>query len=257
MCYYLKTQYYTDPLFKEVDATYIIHLESDTSRQINIDNQLKLFHPTKTVHILYNKGFKKCYKPNVSITVEDLIHCYLYICNDAKKYNTILILEDDFIFNKEIKNHTKNIDTFIKNHNNFVYRLGCIPAIQVPYNSYTNIGIGLGTHAVLYSKTIRNKIINKDKILDWDKLLNNEYVNYIYYKPLCYQLFPNTENRSKWGITNNYFLYYIMQNIVVQLFKLLKLDTQTEPGYSILYSISLSLPFIILLLILFLIKKIY
>ena len=28
MCYYLKTQYYTEPLFKEVDATYIIHLEN-------------------------------------------------------------------------------------------------------------------------------------------------------------------------------------------------------------------------------------
>ena len=70
MCYYTKTHYYTDPLFKEVDATYIIHLEGNEERYKNIENQLLLHHPTKIVHILFNKGYKNGNKPNVKNSIE-------------------------------------------------------------------------------------------------------------------------------------------------------------------------------------------
>jgi hypothetical protein len=45
----------------------------------------------------------------------------------------------------------------------------------------------------------------------------------MYNEPLCYQLFPETENQKYWGKN------------VVGIIKLLKLDTQVEPGYSIAY----------------------
>jgi len=260
MCYYLKTNYYKDPLFNNVDATYIIHLDENKERYKNITDQLELYHPTKIVHIVFNKGFKKCNKPNISNSVQDLIATYLYIMNDATKYNTILILEDDFMFNKEIKNHTANIETFVNNNTDYIYRLGCIPIIQLPYNNYTYVGLNTGAHCVLYSKSIRTKIINDkikdlntikdwDKIKDWDVYINFLTINYVYYKPLCYQLFPNTENRNNWG-NYNIFTHYISQIIMVIIIQLLGIDTQVEPGYSITYFISKVIPFIILLFIL-------
>ena len=255
MCYYLKTQYYTEPLFKEVDATYIIHLEGNEKRHKNIIDQLTLYHPTKIVHIVFNKGYKKCDKPKIKNSVEDLIDTYLYILNDAKKYNTILILEDDFMFHKDVKNHTTNIDTFVKSHDTFIYRLGCIPNIQIPYNMYTYRGISGGAHCILYSKTIRNKILNdKKRITDWDIYINFFSINYIYYTPICYQLFPNTENRNNWGI-DNAIDYFIAQYIIIIIISLLKLDTSVEPGYSILYFTSKLIPVMLFILAIYYLIK--
>ena len=207
-----------------------------------------MYHPTKLVHIVYNKGYKKCNKDNINDSVQDLIDAYLYIMNDAKKYNTILILEDDFIFNKEIKDHTKNIEHFVENNKHFVYRLGCIPFVQIPYNTYTYMGLSCGAHCVLYSKSIRNKILNnKNSINDWDLYINLLSLNCIYYKPLCYQLFNQTENRNNWGNFNT-VVYYLSQYILVGIVKLFGIDKTVEPGYSIIYTISKIIPLIIFLL---------
>ena len=50
--------------------------------------------------------------------------------------------------------------------------------------------------------------------------------------PLCYQLFPITENRKIW--TKNPFQMY-MVNLI---FGWLKLDTQYEPGFTYIYNFS-------------------
>lgn len=248
MCYYLKTHYYKDVLFNNVDATYIIHLEGTKERYKNINEQLEMYHPTKIVHIVFNKGFKNCNKESIKNSTKDLIDTYLYIMNDAKRYNTILILEDDFIFNKDITNHTKIIESFVNNNTDYIYRLGCIPYIQIPYNYYTYRGLFLGSHCVLYSKSIRNKIIkDKNNISDWDVYINFLTINYIYYKPLCYQLFTNTENRNNWG-DYNIVVYYIAQNFLVTIIHILGIDKNVEPGYSITYTISKVIPIILLIL---------
>ena len=249
MCYYLKTQHYINPLFNNVDATYIIHLEGNTERYKNITEQLEMYHPTKIVHILFNKGYKKC-NTNANDSIQDIINTYLYIMNDANKYNTILILEDDFMFNKDVHNHTKNIETFINNNTTYIYRLGCLPVIQVPYNTYTYMGISIGAHSILYSKSIRNTILNdKNNISDWDLYINFISINYNYYKPLCYQLFGNTENQSNWG-THNKILHFITQYFVIAFIKLIGIDKKAEPGYTIIYTISKILTLIILFIIL-------
>jgi len=250
MCYYFKSHLYNDPLFKSVDATYIIHLEGN-GRYHAIEEQLKVYHPTKIVNILFNKGYKKCEKEGISAPAKDLIHAYKYILEHAKQYNAVLILEDDFMFNPEVKEHAHNIDQFVENHTRFVYRVGCIPSIQIPYNSYTNIGFSVGSHAVLYSKDVRNNLL-KSEIQDWDTGLL-KYINYIYYKPLCYQLFPVTENQKHWGDFNP--ITMILGKILVFFMQMLRIDTQTEPGYSIMYSLSSMIPIIILAIIYALRKK--
>jgi hypothetical protein len=159
------------------------------------------------------------------------------------------------MFHKDVKNHTTNIDTFVKSHDTFIYRLGCLPIIQTPYNMHNYNGISAGAHCTLYSKTIRNKILNdKTRITDWDVYINFISINYIYYTPICYQLFPNTENRNNWGI-DNIFIYFITQLFGVGIIKLFGLDTSIEPGYSNLYFISKLIPVMLFILAIYYLIK--
>lgn len=254
MCYYLKTLYFNDPIFDSVDATYIIHLEGN-GRYSDIEEQLEKYHPSKIVHILFNKGFKRCEKKNIDSSPKDIIDANLYIFKHATKYDTILVLEDDFMFDSKIKEHSKNIDSFVNNHSHFIYRIGCIPCIMVPYNLHTYRGISGGAHCVLYSKSIRHEIQNMNPldIDDWDFFTTTRlFVNFIYYKPLCYQLFPATENQSNWGRGNDFYIF--MSKLIIVLLKFLLLDKHIEPGYSIMYANS-KLWWIIVIIIIFIIFK--
>jgi GR25 family glycosyltransferase involved in LPS biosynthesis len=166
----------------------------------------------------------------------------MYVMNDAKKYNTILVLEDDFMFNPQID--TGNIDTFVSTHTKFIYRLGCIPYVQVPYNGYTYVAISAGTHAVLLSHSVRQYILHHPPEMDWDMYLNTCMPNFIYYRPLCYQLFPTTENQKNWGNGNKMFTY--VAKMQIGLFQLLRLDKQVDPGYTIMYIVSKCIPWILI-----------
>jgi hypothetical protein len=238
-CYYFEKYTFTDGLFSNsIDATYIIHLE-DNGRFEDIKRQINIYHPTSIVYILHNKGYKKCPKEIVENTsVQDLNHSNIRIFKHAKDnaYNNILILEDDFIFSPKLKLqvHIDNINTFISNNASkpFIFQLGTVPIALFPYNSYVYRTISIGNHAAIYSKEYREKMMNVDYmnkklIWDWD-ILNNTYGSllgkFAYYTPLCYQIFPMTDNRKNW---DNFF----MSNFL----GLLKIDTNHEPGTSYAY----------------------
>jgi len=242
MAYHMETMHYDDPLFQEVDATYIVHLESDTKRYEDIRRQLDLYHPTKTVHIVFNKGFKTGLKPHVHDSVEDLVDVCTYVMKDAQQYKTILLLEDDFMFNPHIREHTKNVDEFVATHAHFAYRLGCIPFIQVSYDKNTFVGLSTGTHAVILSRSVRHHLMDHPS-MDRDIYLNFMTPNFIYYTPLCYQLFPQTENQKKWG--NDHVVVTFIAKVLILLFQSLGLDKQIDPGYSFMYAVSKLVPFIL------------
>jgi hypothetical protein len=169
------------------------------------------------------------------------------------KYNNILILEDDFIFNSKIKEpfHRNNIINFCKNNSfkPFYYLLGCTPILLLPYDYYNyKILLSGGKHAVIYNKKMVEYLINLDqtKITDWDGL-NIEISNkYTYYLPLCYQLFPETENSKEWGAKFNFIIHYFTQ-LMPSIYKMLNMDKRVEPGYSIFYIFSKILSFILFL----------
>lgn len=262
-CYrFEKLVYDTGLLDDGIDATYIIHLEGN-GRYDDIMNQLRQYQPSKTVYILFNKGFKKCKKdPYITIPPLDLIDAFLHIFKHANQehYGNILILEDDFIFSEKIHNpstqHT--ICDFLTQHKSedFQYFLGCVPVVRIPYSldlyHYINVVSG-GTHAVIYSRANRDKILHKDKqnIKDWDIECNLSSRRYMYHEPLCYQLFPETDNSKYWGGDPynplNIIIYY-GSILIKTIYKLLSLDTQVEPGYSILYTVSSIIPLMLLLL---------
>jgi hypothetical protein len=239
LCYrFEKIEFDGHSALLDIDATYIIHLENN-GRLDSVKEQLNKFRPTKDVFILYNKGYKNCKKEEyIDKPPLDLIDAFWYIFKDAqqKNYNNILILEDDFMFNDKIKDKIvqQNIMDFINNTNYDVYSLGLLPFLQSAYNKTTSICLlGGGMHSVIYSRECIDKVLQDDKrsIKDWDLYIATKFTKYIYNEPLCYQLFPETENQKYWendiGVRTQ---KYAMNK--------LKLDTHAEPGYSIMYFIS-------------------
>ena len=268
-CYSFKYIKYNDGLFdKTVSATYVIHLKGN-GRYENIISQLNEYHPTSDVYILLNDGYKKCNKTkNIVYPADDLIDAFFQIFKHAnqKGYDNILILEDDFIFTNKIKHqtHIQNINNFLiqKKGEDFIYYLGCIPWLLIPtfydINTYFNI-CSSGMHSVIYSKKNRESSMKRyldaiDNIKDWD-LLNNLYSSnkYVYYTPLCYQLFEETENSKNWGNFN--IILSFLAFFLKKFFSLLNLDKSIEPGYSILYTISKLLFLVLVILFVYFIIK--
>jgi len=247
-------------MFQEsVDATYIIHLENN-GRLSAIKKQLELFHPSNVVYIAFNKGYKNCKKVlPYQVPARDLVDTFFYIFQDAneKGYKNILILEDDFIFSEDIykENHLKNINSFLleTKSEKMMYYLGCLLWLQLPYNNHTNINLmSSGTHSVIYTYTARQDLLQKKiiPVFDWD-IYNNFFSGirrYVYYKPLCYQLFQETENSKNWP---SFFGF----DPVKLYIKYKNLDLQVEDGYSTTYNFAkvTSYIFIILFLIFFLV----
>lgn len=222
-----------------VDATYVIHLENN-GRYDSIIEQLKFFQPTKKVFILFNKGFKNCRKEShVNSSNTDLVDSYLQIFQHSIEngFGNILILEDDFFFDKKIlkKRICNDINNFLLENRDseFFYYLGCIPLIQTKYSgNHQKIIVGGATHSIIYPRAIINKIIQMDrtKIIDWDNYSRN-FTRYMFKKPLCYQLFPETENSKSWIKSSSlkvdiYFIQFLL--------KKLNLDKNVD-GYSTLY----------------------
>ena len=253
-CYKFKKILFNDGLLKNcVDVTYIMHLE-ENGRYSNIINQLKIYHPTNIVYIVFNKGFKKCQKKNINNTVHDIIFTNIQIFEHAilNNYNNILVLEDDFIFSNKIleKQHTNNICNFINKIDNkkFCYLLGCLPIFRIPTNYNTSLVIGyVAQHSCIYSRKLYISLIknyyNSKLIYSIDPYLAlfNNFNNYMYNIPLCYQLFPITENYHNWtkDVYNNDIGISFISNISKKLLNFLKLDVSIEPGYTYFYNVSI------------------
>ena len=255
-CYEFKFINYEKGIFDEtIDCTYIIHLENN-GRLEHIHNQLKEFKPTKKICILFNPGYKKCNKKLIEQqSYQDLTDAFLQCFKNATKngFKNILILEDDFIFSEEIKKeeHHKNINRFLisKKDEEYVYYLGCIPILISPtatptttipiFSTYRSIK-SLTMHSVIYSeKCIQNATTNaalKTEHKHWDVIIEKSIKNrYLYHKPLCYQTFPETENKKTWHEKDNFM---IISSIKDSTIKALELNKHPEPGFTILYSIA-------------------
>jgi len=227
-----------------VEATYIIHLEGN-GRLEKIKQQLETFHPTRKVYILHNQGYQSCDKsPEINKPSLDLVDANLEIFRHAREkgYGNILILEDDFQFDTKIlfSEHRDEIAAFLAEHihQDFMYLLGCLPVLMIPVDIHAKHYLlegAIGMHAVIYSSSLRERILEKEQILfkDWDIYHNIESRRYTYFTPLCYQLFPETENQKQWVADYWYLKPFVPLSILI--IKGLKLDTQYEPGYSLFY----------------------
>lgn len=269
-CYKFVEYNFDRGLFDDsIDATYIIHLENN-GRINQVIEQIYKYKPTKKIYILYNKGYKKCNKKLYkNVPDKDLVDCNLTIFNHSKilNYNNILILEDDFIFSNKITNKEilQDLNNFFIQHINkkFIYYIGSSPNYSIPYkiNHYKAIFIAM-THCNVYSKNTREYLLNKEnniiKSLDqWDIYLNNNsnIDKYHYKYPLCYQLLTETENSKYWKISNNKLINSVITGFGKLYLKIVKLNKQPEPGFTILYTISIISFYLFLFFMIYIIYK--
>ena len=254
-CYRFEKIAGQNPLFAHIDATYVIHLENN-GRLESVKKELLQYYPSKNTCIVYNKGFRNCDKKLPKYETQyDLVDANLFIFRDAQKkqYKNILILEDDFFFHKEVRNHSVHIDEYIENkqdNDEFMYLLGCLPILSFPRDMqmiHYTVPVGGGTHAVIYSKLYREQLmtVNQEDIMDWDafQLSFRRHNRIMYHMPLCYQLFPRTENSTNWG--NQDRVLKFICTCLFELLQFLRLDVQVDPGYPICYAFSKSILWIV------------
>jgi len=250
MCYRFELLEFEDCLFENVDATYILHLEGN-GRIDHIHDQLKTYHPSKKVYIVYNKGYKKCEKElEKQATNYDIIHANITVFEHAQQYKHVLVLEDDFIFSNEVMNHAKHVDTFLERDTKFVYQLGSNPIIAIPIDMYHYRTRGILAHANIYSSLTRKQLIDdytqgKIKIKNIDSYICTIIPMYMYHKPLCYQTFPMTDNRKNWLKNSDHILAPFAEMVSDTFLSWTNLENEPEPGFTILYWIAKLIPFLL------------
>ena len=265
-CYNFQLRKYHTGFFDSfVDMTYIITMVG--SNRINhIEKQLEKYIPTKNIYIVYNKGYKNCNKKlHLYIPPYDITHTYFTIMEHSIKhnYNNILILEDDFIFNSNIKNPKilNELYNFFKNSPNipFFYNLGAFPLLFYPNFTFNNTYRGYMTaaaQAIIYNKKIQLDLIKhkNEDIKHWDFYISEKYRNYFYKYPLCYQTFSESSNQEYWLCnTNNSILCSLLNYMVNKFFKNMNLHEKPEPGFYIVYSIFFVIHYILIFLVICLI----
>ena len=262
-CFSFKELKFKYGIFDEsVDCTYIIHLEKNTQRLKNIKIQLHKYAPSKKIYIYNNKGFKKCkknlYKQKSNY---DIIHSYLEIFKHAhsKKYNNILVLEDDFILDRIILHEDiNNINKFcLKNKQEyFNLSMGTVPLLFYPINKHFNKPIiNFGVHNTIYSKKMRINLLNNEKYIykvgDWDVYNNLIKNRYFYYKPLIYQRFEETENQKNWP------LFICFKYICLKYIKYMNFKNNPKKAFELHYKISFGISLLLFLFIIFIIYKLF
>lgn len=213
--YKFKQLNFTNGLFdKSTDMCYLITM-LNTKRKDHFLNQLHSFKPHSKVNILINPGYKKVKKNMLKQSSNfDLLDAVFQIFYDAhtKNYQNIICFEDDFFFDetKFSMQDIDNINNYIIKHNPHIYNLGPMPHISHPdtrdYKHLISIHQGTG-HGVIYSKYYRDKFMDayvNNKITDGH--CDGQFYNKIqfkkvcYYKPICFQTWPSTENKKTWSI---------------------------------------------------------
>jgi hypothetical protein len=224
-----------------VDATYVIHLVGNGRDEV-MNQNLATFPPSQRTFVVHNRG-PAAKPPRIDSTCRDIVDTNLRIFEHARDqgFTNILVLEDDFFFGHEIHRPgvIEDIAAFIEDqgpHQAYLYSLGCLPFFALPADEagLHYYGPFFGKHACIFSAAYREALLQKkDEVLAWDWELSNPTC-YFYHEPLCFQLFPATENRKNWGKELIPSLYHTVQFLADGFVPFFALDTSIK-GYYLLY----------------------
>jgi hypothetical protein len=189
----------SDPVFKNVDITIILVMEN--SKRFKKDPfMLKL---SKKTVIQYNKGFKKCIKPqSIKKSNEDINHAYYTAFMYTKSYKNVLILEEDAEVLYYSRHHYDTIDNYIKNNSFETFSFATNGIFTKINENFYKVDVAHGTHAQIISLPCRSYIMSKILSNNFRGEIDTSYFrnNVIVYKyPLIVQTFPETENFKNWG----------------------------------------------------------
>lgn len=199
-------------------------------REQDVMNKLKTHHLHSETYIVYNDGFRNCKKPRVEQPDHDLSHAQFFIFEKFRECQKILYLEDDYQFDDRIYNHIDNINNFVNNNSFDAYSLGSKSFLNNPLSVHQRCIDMYCAHGVIYSQEYFEKFFenykNNDGKIIIDRWWNTPGVKkYRYFLPVCYQTFPETENRKTWDS--------IRFSII--LIKLLNADKSVHPAWEFYY----------------------
>ena len=244
----------TPPAMEHVAATYIVTMDSSSSRVRNCVAQVKEAWPTRRCFVVVNQGWKKCDKgKDVTSTSQDLLHANNFIFGDARRRfpgAAILVLEDDCTWAPTARTGLRDVDRFVAKHSeaDFSYFLGCapVPFALLPTTTPTTMrvrGIVGGSHAVVHSAArLARPLVAHDHWLDRhldQQLWRQGNTAYAHWRPLAYQTWPVTANSASWETP-----------AIRGALATLALDRRPEPGTSILYALAYAVPLLLLAVVL-------
>ena len=231
-----------NPILKNVDVSIVLAMKG-TNRFIRDPFILNL---AKTTIIQWNVGFKKCKKhSSIKKSHSDLNHAYETAFNYLKKYNNVIVFEDDAIVINEDLCIYKKIDEFIGDENfgrnGSIFSFGSISLLSTYNNDFLKVNgkVG-GVQAVIYSHNsiinlltqINNKGYNSGHI---DSNFISNINNIFAYKyPLIVQLVPETENSNNWFSEYHPIITNLLLFTFKTLFKILNLQNKPD-GWNTVY----------------------
>lgn len=228
-----------------IDMVYVLTME-DSKRREHYMEQINTYKIHKKILIQHNKGFKKCkkklYKQNSLYDLNDAFY-HAFLNAKHNNYKNIIIFEDDFFFDEQINKYiVDDIGNFIKTNKYHVYNFGNVYGIPIPIFSTHTRNLFLNcAHGVIYNINYFNYYIDKYQntmTCANDFIWNNfNIIKYNYYKPLCFQLFTDTENSSTWPLIGKIFIPFM---------NYIKMDKTHRPGFDIFNIASYISSFIII-----------
>jgi hypothetical protein len=257
-----------NPILKNVDLSIVLAMKG-TNRFVRDPFILNL---TKTTIIQWNIGFKKCKKhSSIKNTPHDLVHAYETALNYSKKYDNVIIFEDDaIVINKDLDIY-KKIDKFIGNENfdrnDSILTFGSIASFKTYDNDFLKAsGTKYGfSQATIFSRSSRNNLLSQFNIKGYsvgqpDQSYLSQLDNKFTYKyPLIVQTFPETENFDNWFFELPPVLAKLGRLHFKIFFKILNLHIKPD-GWHFMYFMDsdigrIIIKLIILLIILFFYNK--
>ena len=190
-----------------VHACYLLTMEN-SSRTGRAIEEFQKHGLTPELIVQVNKGYKQCAKANLysNNPAYDLAHALRHVFQDAldKRFERILVLEDDFFFEKPLAPDTVHeIQTFLRDSNPHVYNLGytCLSPPWDTFNSHPNCLITLAAHAVIYNSEYMRYVLSLTE-QDWrhhngavDQVWHRRGIRrHSYKEPLVFQPVTATDN---------------------------------------------------------------
>jgi hypothetical protein len=134
--------------------------------------------------------------------------------------------------------------------------MGCLPILIMPVtvDLLHYHGFFAATHNLLYNRKYREYVLQNyhpAQIRDWDEFI---VAVYMYHKPLCYQLFPKTENRQNWA--REFWFYPINITITNKLINWMDLDKKPDYYHNI-YNLAKMIFYIFFVLVLFILSLMF
>ena len=262
------------PILPGVDAVIIMTMDSRNGRARAHRLMRKYGRIIATLcpraYFQVNKGYKRCHKHNVLYPHADLVHATLQAFRTTKKFNNILLMEDDAIFETvglKLRVALKRVGEFIVRRQQDkkpfnTYNLGAIAHALLPCGQGLHhrriIGYLGATQANIWSREARNAVLQSIDISSYPSgaiqhIDNPKFVPqlekyaFTYKRPIATQIFPKTDNSNHWavfGVDRDGWKRHandVARKFVRNFIKTLQIDHRTQPGWNILYGYGLGI----------------